>query len=33
LNIQVLQPKDSKQQESHIEDACSIVKSSSNSEV
>ena len=27
-NIQVLQPKDSKQQESHIEDACSIVKSS-----
>ena len=26
-NIQVLQPKDSKQQESHIEDACSIVKS------
>jgi len=32
-NIQVLQPKDSKQQESHIEDACSIVKSSSNSKV
>jgi DNA repair protein RadA len=26
-NIQVLQPKDSKQQESHIKDACSIVKS------
>ena len=29
-NIQVLQPKDSKQQESHIEDACSIVKSSNS---
>ena len=27
-NIQVLQPKDSKQQESHIKNACSIVKSS-----
>jgi len=32
-NIQVLQPKDSKEQESHFEDACSIVKSSSNSKV
>jgi len=32
-NIQVLQPKDSKQQESHIKDACYIVKSSSNSRV
>jgi DNA repair protein RadA len=32
-NIKVLQPKDSKEQESHIEDACSIVKSSSNSKV
>jgi DNA repair protein RadA len=32
-NIQVLQPKDSKQQQSHIKDACSIVKSSSNSKV
>jgi DNA repair protein RadA len=30
-NIKVLQPKDSKQQESDIKDACSIVKSSSNS--
>ena len=28
-NIQVLQPKDSKQQESHIKDACSVIKSSS----
>ena len=27
-NIQVLQPKDSKQQQSHIENACSIVQSS-----
>jgi DNA repair protein RadA len=32
-NIQVLQPKDSKQQESHIKDACSVIKSSSNSKV
>jgi DNA repair protein RadA len=32
-NIQVLQPKDSKQQESDIKNACSIVKSSSNSKV
>ena len=29
-NIQVLQPKDSKQQESHIEDACSVIKSSNS---
>jgi len=32
-NIKVLQPKDSKQQESHIEDACSVIKSSFNSKV
>jgi DNA repair protein RadA len=32
-SIKVLQPKDSKQQESYIEDACSIVKSSFNSKV
>ena len=29
-NIQVLQPMDSKQQESHIEDACSVIKSSNS---
>jgi DNA repair protein RadA len=29
-NIQVLQPKDSKQQESHIKNTCSIVKSSNS---
>jgi DNA repair protein RadA len=29
-NIQVLQPKDSKQQESYIEDACSVIKSSNS---